>query len=273
MQPVIRISVRSLLALVLVAGISGAKAAETPLAPAAGWLDMTYPYDEKTVYWPTAEPFRLERASAGETAGGYWYASNNYSASEHGGTHVDAPRHFARGGRTIDQVPLGEWIAPAVAVDVRAACGKDPDYLLTVADLEAWEKRHGKIPAGAWLVMVSGWDGRFYPDRAKVLGTEKTGAAAVPELHFPGFSPEAVEWAITRRKIVGIAIDTPSVDRGQSTDFRAHRVFCAHNRLALENLANAEKLPPRGATLFVVPMLIGGGTGAPARVFARLPQQ
>lgn len=234
-------------------------------------LDMTYPYDENTIYWPTAKPFELTKVSWGISDGGWWYASNEYSASEHGGTHVDAPIHFAQNGRTIDQVPLEEWIGPAVKIDVIKKCEKDRDYLLRVDDIKAWEKRYGKIPNGAWVIMDTGIDTKYYPDKKKVLGTDKTGEEAIAELSFPGFSVESAEFLIKERNITGVAIDTPSIDRGQSKDFKVHQILFAADKLALENIANLDKLPPSGAVLYAIPMLIKEGTGAPARVFAILP--
>jgi kynurenine formamidase len=234
-------------------------------------LDMTYPYEESTIYWPTAKPFHLQRVARGMTTGGYWYASNEYGASEHGGTHADAPIHFARGGRTMDQVPLAEWIGPAVKIDVTAKCEQNRDYLLSVEDIEAWEKKFGRIPEGAWVIMSTGIGTRHYPDKKMVLGTEKTGEEALPELSFPGFSPESVEFLVKNRNFTGIAIDTPSIDYGKSKDFRVHQILCGANKLALENIANLDKIPERGATLYVIPILIKDGTGAPARVFAITP--
>jgi kynurenine formamidase len=231
-------------------------------------LDMTYPLDETAIFWPTAKPFSLTQVAYGISAGGWWYASNEFSASEHGGTHVDAPIHFAEGGRTIGQVPLGEWIGLAVKVDVTTKCDQDRDYLLGVDDLRSWEKTFGRIPDGAWIIMYTGIDTRYYPDKKMVLGTEKTGQEAIAELSFPGFSPESVEFLLNERDIKGIAIDTPSIDRGKSQDFKVHQVLFAADKLALENIANLDKLPAKGATLYVIPMMIKTGTGAPARVFA-----
>lgn len=234
-------------------------------------LEMTYPYDSQTIYWPTAKPFKLEKAASGMTKGGWWYASNNYGASEHGGTHVDAPLHFAKDGRTIEKIPLEEWIGPAVKIDVTAQCDKNRDYLLTIQDIEKWEKDNGRIPDRAWVLMETGIDSRYYPDRKKVLGTEKTGSQAIPLLSFPGFSPEAAEFLVKERNIIGIGLDTPSIDYGKSPDFKVHRIICEADKLGLENIANLDKLPVNGAILYVIPMLIRGGTGAPARVFAVLP--
>ena len=235
------------------------------------FIDMTFPFSEETIYWPTDKPFTPTVVFKGKTDGGYWYASNQYAASEHGGTHVDAPIHFSEHGRTIGQIPLQEWIGPAVKIDVTNKSISNRDYQLTVEDILAWEKKHGRIPEGAWVIMRSGIDGRFYPNKKEVLGTEKTGKTAVAELRFPGFSPEAVAFLLAKRTITGIAVDTPSIDPGSSKDFKVHQELCNAQKLALENIANLEKIPESGALLYVIPMFIKNGTGAPARVFAELP--
>jgi len=238
--------------------------------PKEKYLDMTHPFTEDSIYWPTDKPFTPTVVFKGITKGGWWYASNQYAASEHGGTHVDAPIHFAEHGRTIGQIPLQEWIGPAAKIDITAKSSSNRDYQLSVEDILAWEKKHGRIPEGAWVIMYSGI-GRFYPNKKEVLGTEKTGKEAVAELHFPGFSPEAVALLLAERTITGIAVDTPSIDPGSSKDFKVHQKLCGAQKLALENIANLDKLPESGAMLYVMPMLIQNGTGAPARVFARLP--
>ncbi len=234
-------------------------------------IDLTYPFDETSIYWPTAKPFQLTKVFWGKTEGGYWYASNEFAASEHGGTHADAPIHFAAGGRTIDQVPLEEWIGPAVKIDVTAKCSANRDYLLQVEDIQDWEKKHGRLPADSWVIMYTGIGTVHYPDKKMVLGTDKTGEEALPELSFPGFSAEVTEFLIKERQIKGIAIDTPSIDYGKSKDFKVHQLLCGAEKLALENIANLDLLPEKGARLYVIPMLIKNGTGAPARVFAVLP--
>jgi kynurenine formamidase len=137
-----------------------------------------------------------------------------------------------------------------------------------VDDITAWEDKYGKIPKGAWILMYTGIGTKYYPDKKKVLGTDKSGEDALPELSFPGFSPESVRFLVEKREITGIAIDTPSIDHGKSIDFEAHRLLFAADKLALENIGNLDKLPASGAVLYVIPMLIKEGTGAPARVFA-----
>lgn len=231
-------------------------------------IDLTYAFDERTIYWPTAKPFHLEVVSAAKTKAGYWYAANNICLAEHGGTHMDAPIHFAEGKRAADEVPVQQLIGPAVVVDVRAQVEKNADYRLTVADLEAWENTHGKIPSGALVFMLSGWGSRW-PDKKRYLGTDQPGDVA--HLHFPGFSKEAAEFLISQRKIDAIGVDTPSIDYGQSKDFIVHQIINGANKPGLENVANLEQLPAKGATVIALPMKIAKGSGGPARIIALLP--
>ncbi len=231
-------------------------------------LDLSYPFDARTIYWPTATPFRLTPDARGTAPGGYWYASNTLCASEHGGTHLDAPYHFAEKGWTTEKIPLRSLVAPAVVVDVRAACAADPDHAATVDEIKAFESAHGPVPDGAVVILWTGW-GERWPDRKRYLGDDRPGDAS--RLHFPGFSAEAARYLTETRRVAGAGIDTASIDPGPSQDFQAHRVFAAANVYNLENLDNVELLPPTGATLVALPMTIAGGTGGPVRVMAVLP--
>jgi len=233
----------------------------------ATWIDLTYSFDDRTVFWPTAQPFDLEVVAAGMTEGGYYYAANNFSMAEHGGTHLDAPVHFAEGKQAADQIPLDRLIGPAVVVDVSDAAASNPDYQVRVADLEAWEAEHGSIPDGAVLLLRSGW-GTRWPDRARYLGTTLTGPAAVPELHFPGLHPDAARWLVDHRRIDALGIDTPSIDFGQSTRFESHRILYAENIPAFENVAALDRVPATGSYVVALPMKIAGGSGGPLRIVA-----
>ena len=231
-------------------------------------VDLTYSFDQSTIYWPTAKSFDWQKESWGISPGGYWYTAARYAASEHGGTHLDSPIHFAENKATVDQVPLSQLIGAAVVIDIAPACAKDPDYRLGVADITAWEKQQGAIPDRAIVLVRTGW-GKFWPDRTRYLGSATPGDTA--HLHFPGISREAAEFLMTQRKINGVAIDTASMDYGPSKDFIAHQIINGANVYGLENVANLEKLPPTGATLIALPMKIKGGTGAPTRIIAILP--
>ena len=231
-------------------------------------VDLTYDFDERTIYWPTAQGFRWERDAWGQAPGGYWYASGSYAASEHGGTHLDSPLHFAEGKQATDQIPLSRLIGPAVVVDISRACAADPDYRLSPADLAGWEKRHGRIPDGAIVLVRTGW-GKYWPEKKRYLGSDAPGDTA--NLHFPGIGREAAEWLARGRRVDGVGIDTASLDPGPSKDFIAHQMLNGANIYGLENVANLERLPEKGATLLALPMKIKGGTGGPVRVIAILP--
>src|SRR5919198_6642414 len=224
-------------------------------------LDLTHPFDARTIYWPTAKPFTLEPVAHGMTEGGWWYAANNFSAAEHGGTHLDAPIHFAEGRWTADEIPLDRLVGPALVVDIAGKAARDRDALLTRADLEAFERRSGRIPDGAVVLVRTGWD-RFWDDRARYLGSAAPGDTA--HLHFPGVAEDAAVWLTTARRLRSIGIDTASIDHGPSRDFRAHRALTNANVPIFENLAGLGALPPRGAVFIGLPMKIRGGSGGAA---------
>ena len=178
---------RLLLLAALVVPVMAQKPATLPLGHV---VDLTYAFDTNTVYWPTAEQFKLETDFEGITDKGYYYSAYRYSAAEHGGTHLDSPVHFAKGHYTVDQLPLQQLMGAAIVIDVTKQCAANPDYLVSVADFEDWEKRNGKIEAGTIVLLRTGY-GKYYPDRKKYLGTDERGAAAVAKLHFPGLDPAA----------------------------------------------------------------------------------
>jgi kynurenine formamidase len=231
-------------------------------------VDLSYPLDEQTVFWPANRPFTWAKTAWGKTAQGHWYASAEFSMSEHGGTHIDAPIHFGEGGRSVDEIPLQKLIAPAVVIDVRASAADNHDYRLSRQDLERWESRHGPIQEGAVVLMLTGW-GQGWPDKARYLGSATPSDPS--SLHFPGFSKEAAEFLVRQRHIDGIGIDTASIDYGPSRDFVVHQIINGANLYGLENVANLEKLPPKGAILLALPIKIRGGTGGPVRIIAILP--
>lgn len=240
--------------------------------PLAGRIvDLSHPFDDRTIYWPTEAGFRLERGPAGVTERGYYYSANRFAAAEHGGTHVDAPNHFFENRQTVDQIPLERLIGPAACVDVSAKCAADRDYLVSVEDLQEWERQHGDSLEGKIVLLRTGF-AQHWPDRANYLGTTATGRQGVAQLHFPGLDPVAADWLVARRKIRAVGIDTASIDHGQSRDFGSHVRLCRDNVPTLENLAHLDQLPPAGFTVIALPMKITGGSGAPCRVIAILPE-
>ncbi len=245
-----------------------AEAISTPLAVPANLVDLSHPYAADTIYWPTdTQGFVLEELAAGVTDAGFYYTANRFSTAEHGGTHIDAPIHFAEGKPTVDAIPLERLVGPGVVVDVSWPAGADRDYQVGVGDFEAWEGSHGKLPEGAIVLLKTGY-GRHWGDRAQYLGTELTGPEAVPELHFPGLDPAAAKWLVTEREIAAIGLDTPSIDFGQSTLFESHVTLFKAEIPAFENVANLDRLPDEGFLVVALPMKIAGGSGGPLRIIA-----
>ncbi len=239
--------------------------------PAGIPIDLTHAFGDSTVYWPTAAPFALEVQSRGVTDGGWWYAASSFRGAEHGGTHLDAPIHFAEGKRSAAEIPLEDLMGSAVVVDVSEAAARDPDHLIGIAALEAWESAHGSIPDRAIVLLRTGWGARW-PDPARYLGTAARGPEAIADLHFPGLDPAAAAWLVRERSVKAVGIDTASIDRGQSSDFRAHRALAAANVPIFENVASLERVPPTGAWVIGLPMKIAEGTGGPLRLVAFVPE-
>ncbi len=268
-------------ALAALAALAGACAAPQPPPPDAGatppaprlaapenLVDLTHAFGPDTIYWPTdTRGFVLEPLFAGRTVDGYYYAANRFSCAEHGGTHLDAPIHFAEGRPAADQIPLERLVGPGVVIDVGDRAAADPDYQASIADFELWEADHGPLPDGAIVLLSTGW-GRRWPDRASYLGTERTGPEAVPELHFPGLDPEAARWLVAERRIAAIGLDTPSIDFGQSRLFESHVALFEAEIPAFENVANLDRLPAKGFLVVALPMKILGGSGGPLRIIA-----
>lgn len=250
--------------------LAPALAAGAPLDLAsAKVVDLTHAFDAQTLYWPTSPSgFELKQLAFGPTPGGWFYSANSISAPEHGGTHLDAPIHFAEHGLAADALPVRQLVGPAVVIDIAAQAAANADYRLTVADVEAWEKRNGKVAAGAIVMLRSGWSQRW-PNRKSTFGDDTPGSAA--NLHFPSYGAEAASLLVARRHVAVLGVDTPSIDYGQAKDFPVHRLAAAENVPGLENVANLEQLPETGAWIVALPMKIAGGSGGPARIIALLP--
>ena len=286
-QPYIVLSAAAL----LVASLTGSAVAETPaasegtknaspakaMAPSGTFdlkdariVDLTYSFDSHTIYWPTSpSSFQLTPLSYGRTSAGYFYAANSFCTPEHGGTHFDAPIHFAEGRRTVDQVPVGQLIGPGVVIDVRRQAAADPDYRLSTEDIRRWEQARGTIPEGAIVLLRTGWGSRW-PDRKRYLGDDTPGDSS--HLHFPSYGKEAAKFLVMERKVAALGVETASIDYGPSTDFIVHQIANGANVPGLENVANLEELPEQGAWIIALPMKIAGGSGGPLRIVALIPR-
>ena len=256
------------LVLIAVAAMAGCSEAAAPQStdPFAGmqWIDLTHAYGAETIFWPTGKPFEHIQTSWGETEGGYFYSAYDFAVSEHAGTHVDAPIHFSAGGATVDEVPLDDLIGSAVVIDVVAQSDANRDYLASVEDLSKYEAEHGPITVDDVVLIRTGWSSRW-PNTLEYMGDDRPGRA--DELHFPGIAPELAQ-VLVQRGVKAVGIDTASIDYGASKDFRTHQILMGAGVTGLENLTGLDALPARGAWVVAMPMKIGAGSGAPARIAA-----
>lgn len=245
---------------------SGCVREQRPLADRT-IIDLSYPYDSTTIYWPTEQGFRFEKGFEGITPNGFFYSASSFCSPEHGGTHIDAPIHFAEGKNTVDAIPAQQLVGTGVLVDVIRQCAGNRDYQVLIEDFVAWERKHGELPKGCIVLLRTGF-GKFWPDRVQYMGTDERGPGAVAKLRFPGLHPETAQWLVNSRSIKAIGLDTPSIDYGQSTRFESHVTLFSANIPAFENVANLDQLPEKGFEIVALPMNIKGGSGAPVRIIA-----
>jgi len=225
-------------------------------------IDLSHALQEGIPLMPGTIPFSpLPGPRTAEGA-----ASSSFSCGEHTGTHLDAPANFGKGLPSIDEITPVRLMSKGVMIDVRAQTATNPDYVFTLADLQAWEKSNGRIQPRSLVILNTGWYARWdHTDR--YLNKDERGL-----MHFPGFGADAVKTLVVDRNVNGLGIDTPSVDPGKSTTFDAHKAVLLGGRYTVENLDNLDLLPARGFGVLVAPMKISRGSGAPARVFAIIPR-
>ena len=212
-------------------------------------------------YWPGGVPFKMERLVDYEDG----YRLHKFEMGENTGTHVDAPGHFARGKRSIDQIPADELVVPAVVIDVKDKVAGNPDYLVSENDIVDFEAAYGSIDVGSLVIVNTGWHKRF-DEPKKYLNQDAEGV-----MHFPGFAPDAAQ-LLLERDVAGIGIDTLSIDTGSATTFAVHKAFLAADKYQIENLANLDELPPTGATVIIGVLPVLDGTQAQARILALVPE-
>jgi kynurenine formamidase len=221
-------------------------------------LDLTQPLDERTVLWPGSDPFTAVGPD-GYDEEGFW--ARTLGMPEHAGTHLDAPRHCVPGGAAVADIPAEDLVRPAVRIDARALCGGDPGWVLGAGDVGAWEAEHGTVPAGAAVLLCTGWDAHR-EDPARYLGDP---------IDFPGFGADAAELLVARG-VAGLGIDTLGIDAGAAAATSpVHHIALPAGLWHLEGLVGLDAVPPTGATLVVGALRLTGGSGTPARVLALLP--
>ena len=223
-------------------------------------FDLTHTMSPETPVFPILRPMQM--VSAFTIGNPYPFNAYDLTLSEHTGTHMDAPVHFTNDGDTMDQIAPSRLVAPLAVVSVESRAVRDPDTLLTVDDIRAWERQHGRLPAGAFVAMLSGWDSRV-GDSEQFINADAAGVH-----HWPGFSVEAARFLTEERDIVGAGVDTLSLDTGTSADFAAHQTLLPAGKYGVELMANLASVPPAGAMLIVGAMKHRGGTGGPVRALA-----
>jgi len=235
------------------------------------WIDLTHPFDSTTLYWPNNKTNFIHTTDYRGIVRpmGYFYSSYSISAPEHGGTHLDAPIHFAENKQTADKIPLEHLTGKGIVIDVSDRALKNRDYQISAEDIQNWEKENGRIEKGSIVLFRTGY-AQFYPNREQYFGTARIGAEAIPELHFPGIHPDAAQWMVDNRKISSFGLDTPSMDYGQSTDFKTHQIMLGNNIPGFENVNIPMSLPAKEIYIVALPMKIENGSGAPLRIIANV---
>ena len=234
-------------------------------------VDLSHSYNSDTLYWPTSPTkFEKEELSFGETSDGMFYSAYSICTPEHGGTHLDAPQHFAADGLPTDRIPLESLMGNAVVIDISKKAATDRNYLLSASDVRSFENQYGRINPGDIVLLRTDWS-QFWPDAKSYLGDDTPGDAS--KLRFPSYGEDAARLLVEERGVAILGVDTASTDFGNSEKFVVHRIAAARDVSNLENLTNLDKLPPTGAVVFALPMKIEGGSGGPVRVVALIPKR
>jgi len=251
-----------------------------------GFLDLTYTFNNDTILWPGRKAV-FSTEIKGKTPNGAYFFSKAFCTSEHTSTHIDAPSHASEEGWSLDQIPFEYLIdVPGAVIDVYDKVHEYKDgklivnheYTVTREDIIEWEKKNGRLPDRALIMVRTGWGARW-GDKAAYYGTPQKEDDGPQEpgkinlnvqLSFPGFAESAAKFLVAERSVLGVGIDCLSIDPGSSKTFPAHVAFASRNVYMLENVANLHLLPPKGFRLWAVPFKIDGGTGAPTRVLAKL---
>jgi kynurenine formamidase len=235
-------------------------------------VDLTAPLSSQTPVIVLPEPFgqtdrfELREISRYDDRGPAWYW-NNISTGEHTGTHIDAPLHWVtgQGSEDVSQVAPSRLVAPAAVLDVADRAAADPDFLLDVDDVRAWEAQHGALPTGGWLLLRTGWDARSH-SQDEFLNADETGP------HTPGVSVRCARWLADEAPVMGFGVETVGTDAGAAHSFDpafpCHTFLLGAGKYGLTQLQNLALLPPTGAVLVVAPLPIVGGSGSPTRVLA-----
>lgn len=225
----------------------------------AAIVDLTHYLESTSPIWPGNEPFAAEAVKTFENDGFY---QQKVSFWEHTGTHVDAPIHFIEDGMEASAIDIGTLFAPLAVIDISDRAAEDADTALTVDDILAYEAMYGELPTGALVAMNSGWSPKW-DDADAFVNLDAEGVQ-----HYPGFHPDAAEFLVTERVIVGIAVDTLSQDPGNSTDFGTHITILGAGKYGIEGMNNLAAMDPAGGSVYVGAPKWAGSSGGPSRIIA-----
>ncbi|XP_060562944.1 isatin hydrolase-like [Ruditapes philippinarum] len=228
-------------------------------------VDLTHVQDLSTIYWPGNPKYNFTVLARNRSENGYWYESNSFQTAEHGGTHLDAPAHFAEGKNRQHQIPMEKLVGPGVVINVKTKVSKNPDYRVITDDLKDWETRNGMIPSGAVVIMNSGWTSK-YPNKTLTFGSQTPDDSST--FHFPGWHEDAIDWLIKNRQIHVVGVDTPSTDYARSTTYPVHVLLGLADIPGVENVANLDLIPESGSIIYVAAIKLYDGSGGPTRVFS-----
>ncbi|MDX1908957.1 MAG: cyclase family protein [Bacteroidia bacterium] len=235
------------------------------------FVDLTHTFGPGIPHWkgfPDEKRDTLYGYEPGEGSLGTGFLAESYTHVGQWGTHVDPPAHFIKGLRTLDQIELKEMVLPLVVIDVHEQVAQNPDYTLSLADIQAWEAAHGPVPAGSFVAMRTDWSHRW-PDAEAMANKDSSGVA-----HYPGWSLEALQYLYETRKITASGHEPTDTDPGVATsqnDYSLETYILRQNHYQIELLTNLDKVPEAGALIVVSFPKPQGGSGFPARVFAILP--
>jgi kynurenine formamidase len=221
--------------------------------------DLTHTFTPKTPVFPAFKPIRITPKFSSAKDG---FFANEITFDEHTGTHMDAPAHFVGGAQTADKLPADKFFAPLAVISIEGRSVKDADALVSVDDVLEWEKRNGRLPSGAFVAMYSGWGSRI-SNADRFLNKDAKGT-----MHAPGFSEEVAKFLVKERDIVGVGVDTLSLDAASASKFVAHLAFLGAGKYGVELIANLNAVPPSGATIIVGAPKHEGASGGPCRVYA-----
>ena len=252
---------------VILIGCQAEQQSETNSFANGRWIDLTHEYSSETLYWPTSPLFALDTVFVGQTDGGWYYEAYSVTTAEHGGTHLDAPIHFAEGRKATHELTLDQLTGEAALIDVSDVALTQRYYQISVQDITDWETAN-QTTVDDKIVLIHTGSSSLWPNAEAYLGTGLRGQEGVAALNFPGIHPDAAQWLVDNRSIKAIGLDTPSLDYGKTTDFMTHRILFDKNIPGFENLTGLDQLPSLGAYVVALPMKIKDGSGAPLRIIA-----